>query len=168
MGDEPDAYSKSEVSQKGTTTVYLGDVWNQERWHWWSYIQGSKGDTDVKNRLLDSGGRREGGMLWENTTDTYTWPYVSVSLTDENGVPKASALWQPRRTGLEEGGVFRMGVGRTHVYLWLTHTDVPQNPSQYCNCPPIKINPFKIKRKRKESETQSVRLLCKGHSDGKH
>ena len=32
-GGDPDAYCKSEVTQKGTTAVYLGDVWDQERWH---------------------------------------------------------------------------------------------------------------------------------------
>ena len=38
-------------------------------------MQGSKGDTDVKNRLLDSAGEGEGGMLLENSTETYTLPY---------------------------------------------------------------------------------------------
>ena len=47
-------------------------IQNLERWYWWSYIQGSKGDT---NRLLDSIGE-EGGMIWENSVGTYTLPYV--------------------------------------------------------------------------------------------
>ena len=29
----------------------------------WSYVQGSKGDTDVKDRLWDSAGDSEGGMI---------------------------------------------------------------------------------------------------------
>ena len=29
-------------------------------------MQDSKRDTDIKNRLLDSVGEREGGMIWEN------------------------------------------------------------------------------------------------------
>ena len=33
-------------------------------------MQVSKGDTDVKNRLLDSVGEGEGGMIWENSTET--------------------------------------------------------------------------------------------------
>ena len=32
----------------------------------------SKRDTDVKNRLLDSVGEREGGMIWENGIETCT------------------------------------------------------------------------------------------------
>ena len=38
-------------------------------------MQGSEGDTDIKNILLDSV-EGEGGMLWENSIETYTLPYV--------------------------------------------------------------------------------------------
>ena len=33
-------------------------------------MQGSKRDTDGKNRLLDSVGQGEGGMIWESGTET--------------------------------------------------------------------------------------------------
>ena len=33
-------------------------------------MQDSKRDTDVKNRLLDSVGDGEGGMIWENGIET--------------------------------------------------------------------------------------------------
>ena len=36
----------------------------------------SKGDTDVKNRLLDSVGEGECGMIRENSIKTCTLPYV--------------------------------------------------------------------------------------------
>ena len=39
-------------------------------------MQGNEGNTDVKNRLLDSMGEEEGGVIWENSIDTYTVPYV--------------------------------------------------------------------------------------------
>ena len=40
-------------------------------------MQGSKGDKDVKKRLLDSVGEDEGGMMiWENKTETCILPYV--------------------------------------------------------------------------------------------
>ena len=39
------------------------NIWNLERWYQRSYIQGSRGDIDVKNRLLDSAGEGEGGMI---------------------------------------------------------------------------------------------------------
>ena len=34
-------------------------------------MRDSKRDTDVKNRLLDSVGEGEGGMIWENDIETY-------------------------------------------------------------------------------------------------
>ena len=51
-------------------------IWNLERWYQWSHIQGSKGDTDVKNRLLDSVGEGKGGTIWENSIETWILSYV--------------------------------------------------------------------------------------------
>ena len=34
-------------------------IWNLERWYQQSYMQGSKGDTNTKNRLLDPVGEGE-------------------------------------------------------------------------------------------------------------
>ena len=39
-------------------------------------MQDSKRDTDIKNRLVDSGVESEAGMIWENTTETCILPYV--------------------------------------------------------------------------------------------
>ena len=55
-----------------------------------------QGDIDVKNRLLDSVGEGEGGMIWENSIETCTLPYVKqmtrVSSMHEAGHPKL-VLW---------------------------------------------------------------------------
>ena len=63
------------------------------------YIRDSKRDTDVKNRLLDSVGEGEGGMIWENSIETCVLPYVkqitSASSMHEAGHPKP----QPRGIG---------------------------------------------------------------------
>ena len=39
-------------------------------------MEDSKRDTEVKNRLLDSVGEGEGGMIWENSIKTCILPYV--------------------------------------------------------------------------------------------
>ena len=39
-------------------------------------MQGSKRDTDIKERLLESVGEGEGGMIWESSVETCTLPYV--------------------------------------------------------------------------------------------
>ena len=36
----------------------------------------SERDTDVKNRLLDSVGEGEGGMIWENSIETFILSYA--------------------------------------------------------------------------------------------
>ena len=68
---EPGAYytewSKSERERQiPHISAY---TWNLERWYQWSYMQGSKGDTDLKNRLLDSVGKGKGRMTWENSIE---------------------------------------------------------------------------------------------------
>ena len=66
-----------------------------------------------------------------------------ASLMHEAG-PSKPVLWDnPERWGGEGSGReagFRMG--ETHVHLWLIHVGIWQNPPQYCNYPPIKINYF--------------------------
>ena len=39
-------------------------------------MQGSKKDTDVKNRFLDSVGEDKGGMIWGNGIETCILPYA--------------------------------------------------------------------------------------------
>ena len=39
-------------------------------------MRDSKRDTDVQNSLLDSVGESEGGMIWENSTETCILSYV--------------------------------------------------------------------------------------------
>ena len=39
-------------------------------------MQDSKRDTDVKNRLFDSVGEGEGGMIWENSIEACILSYV--------------------------------------------------------------------------------------------
>ena len=43
----------------------------------WLYMWDSKRDTEIKNRLLDSVGKGEGGMIWENSIETSILPYVN-------------------------------------------------------------------------------------------
>ena len=39
-------------------------------------MQDSKGDTDVKNKLLDSVGEGKGGMIWKNSIEACILSYV--------------------------------------------------------------------------------------------
>ena len=76
--DETGAYYiEWNKSERETPVQYINEyIWNLERQYQWSYMQGCKGDTDVKNQLLDSVGDGEGGLIWESNIETCTLPYV--------------------------------------------------------------------------------------------
>ena len=78
--------------------------WNLERWHWWTYLQGSNGDTDIEERLTGAVGEGEGGTIWESGSETYTLCKTDSQweLDVRRREPRAGALWQPR--GLVWGG----------------------------------------------------------------
>ena len=41
-------------------------------------MQESKGDTEIKNRLLDCLGEGEGGMIWDNSIETCVLPHEKL------------------------------------------------------------------------------------------
>ena len=115
--DEPGACNtEGHEAEKERQILYIDMyIWNLERRYQRSYMQGSKGDTDVKNRLLDSVGEDKGGMFWENSIETCTLPYVkqmtSASLIHEAGYPGTT---QRDMVGRKVGVGFRMG-GHMHT-----------------------------------------------------
>ena len=66
--DETGAYYTEWSKPEGKTPIQYIDayIWNLDGWSRWPYMWDSKRDTDIKNRLLDSVGEGEGGMIWEN------------------------------------------------------------------------------------------------------
>ena len=108
---------QSEISQKENDKYC---IWNLERWYQWSYTQG---DTDVKNRLLDSVGEGEDGMIWENSIEIYAARDVQQKTSAESAVwsrePTASALWQSGETGWRGSWAGGFMMEATHVYLFI-------------------------------------------------
>ena len=69
-------WSKSErEKQISYTNTY---TWNLERWYWGVYLQGSNGDADSEDRLVDTEREGEGGMNWQSSIETYTLPYAKL------------------------------------------------------------------------------------------
>ena len=69
----------------------------------WPYMQDSKRDTDVKNRLLDYVGEGKGGTIWKNS--------ITICKIDDQWkfdawgrALKAGALGQPSGMEWEGGG----------------------------------------------------------------
>ena len=70
-------------------------------------MRDSKRDTDVKNRPLDSVGESEGGMIWENSTETCMLSYVK-QITNSGSMHETGCLglmhWDDPEGWDREGG----------------------------------------------------------------
>ena len=84
----------------------------------WPHMWHSKTDTDVKNRLSDSVGEGEDGIIWENSIETCILPYVkypnSSSLMHETGHLKL-VQWDNPEGWDGDGGGRGVQDGR-HIY----------------------------------------------------
>ena len=81
-------------------------------------MQNSKRDTDVKNRLLDSVGEGEGGMIWDNSIETCVLPHVKQmpipSSMNETGHSKPGHQDSPEGWEVEGG----LGWWRMYTHGW--------------------------------------------------
>ena len=122
--NETGAFTLDEWSKpkKETQIQYINAyIWNLKRQEQQPYMQDSKRDTDVKNRLWTQWGmgKADDGIIWENSIETYILPYVkwmtSASSMHEAGHSKL-VLWDSPEGwgGKEVGGRYRM-VG--HMYI---------------------------------------------------
>ena len=93
-------------------------------------MQDSKRDTDVKNRLLDSLGEGEGGVIWEDSIEACILSYVkqiaSPGSIHETGCSGLVHWDDPEGWDGEGGGQGDSGWG-THVHPWLIHVNIWQN-----------------------------------------
>ena len=109
---------------------------------------------------LHTVGEKEGGTIWESSTETHTLPdgkyTASGSLLYDTGNPRLVLCdtlegWDGRKVAV--GRFKREG---TYVYLWLNHTDVWQKPSQYCQAIILQL---KIKQKFKKATVWDLYLI---------
>ena len=82
----------------------------------------SKRDTDANNRLLDSIGEGEGGMIWENSIETCILPYVK-QITSPGLMHETVCLglvhWDdPEGWNGEGGGRGVEDVGHMYTHGW--------------------------------------------------
>ena len=86
--DELTAYYTEWSKSKGEIKIYTDRyIWNLEWRSWWIYLQGSNGETDWENRLLDVGQGEEGeDMYAESNVETY----ITICKTDSQW---ESAMW---------------------------------------------------------------------------
>ena len=90
-------------------------------------MQGNNGETDIKNRLMDTGRKEERVRCMERVTRKLTLPYVK-QITNGNllyisgNANRGSVSIKRGGRGREMGGRFKKE--GTQVSLWLIHVEV--------------------------------------------
>ena len=89
-------------------------------------MRDSKRDTDIKNRLLDSVGEGEGGMIWKNSIETrmYVKQMTSLSSVQEIVHWDNSEGWDGEGDGR---GFGTRGHMYTHVWFMPTYGKIHYN-----------------------------------------
>ena len=114
-------------------------------------MQDRKRDTDVQNRLLDSVGEGEGGMIWENSTETCILSSVK-QITCPGWMHETNA--QGWCTGKTQSDGMGRGVGGGFK-MWITCKSMADScqymakPLQYCKV--ISLQLIKINGKKKKN-----------------
>ena len=124
-------------------------------------MRDSKRDTDVKNRLLDSVGKGEGGMIWENSTEACILSRVK-QITSPGWMHETSArgwctgMTQRDGMGREVGGDSGWG---TLVHTWLIHVSVWQQPPEYCKVISLQLKKL-INLKKRQAPVFNALTHC--------
>ena len=85
------------------------------------FTHGSKGDTDVKNRVLVSVGEGESGILWENSIETCTLPYVPEMTVQVWCMKQGTQSQCSGATQIDRVGRGWRGVQDGEAHLWPLH-----------------------------------------------
>ena len=123
-------YTELSKSQREKHILYANAcIWTLERCYWWTYMQGSSGEGDMVNRVVDTVGKDRVGWI-KSSVEAYV-TICKIENQREFAVwcrePKSGAPWQLR--GVEDGREVQEGGGIS--LLWLAHIDVWQKPTQY-------------------------------------
>ena len=68
--------TESDTTERLNWTELNAYTWNLERWHWRIYLQGSNGETNIENRLMEMERREERVRYMERVTWKLILPYV--------------------------------------------------------------------------------------------
>ena len=72
--DEPKAYHTewSKPEREKQMPYIDAYIWNLDRWYGWTCLQGSSGEADIENRLVDTVGEGECGTNSTSDVETHT------------------------------------------------------------------------------------------------
>ena len=143
--DEPRAcYTEWSKSKREKQIPYINAyICNLEKWYWWTYLQGSNGDADTENKLVDTVREGEAGTNGESSMETeganrgwdgwlasptlWTWVWVSSRSRWWTGKPGGlQSMGLQRRSGWTECRIdsqWELAVWLRQLKLVLFHTD---------------------------------------------
>ena len=106
------------ITQKDKYHIVMHIIWNLGRQHWWTYLQGSRGDADTENRLTDTGGGRKERVGWMERVmwdhiHYHQWNTVNGNLLCDSGNPNGGLCDTLRGWDGVEGRFKREG---TYIY----------------------------------------------------
>ena len=96
MSMDLQSVTQSEVSQKEKNKDHLS-IWNLEKWFWWNYLQGRKGDAEGENGLVATGG----GRGWDEQRE-WSW-HVYITVCKMDGQWEAAAYHRELSSVLRDG-----------------------------------------------------------------
>ena len=138
-----------QVRKRKTDITSTTFIWDLERWRRWSYVQGSKGDTDIQNRLVDTVGEGDRGMVWKESAEAYTLPSVKE-------IASGSSAYDAGTRSRCSVTTWRMGtqgcLWPIHASLWPIHANLWREPSQYCKAIILYLKKKKEKLKKKRGQ----------------
>ena len=102
-------------SEKDTYHI-LTQIWNLERWYWWTYLQGSSGYANIKSRLVDTERRRS---EWVKVTQ------LCPTLCDLQS-------WTTRSMEFWRRGWDKLRGQHRNIYISLCETDSPRKFALWC------------------------------------
>ena len=119
--DEPRAcYTEWSKSEREKQIPYIDAyIWNLEKWHWRTLLQGSKRDLDIENRLVTVG-KGEDGMSWEWNMETYiAMPTIERKWEFAVWHKEHNVSVTTQRDGMAWEAAGRLKREETYGYLWL-------------------------------------------------
>ena len=127
-------------------------IWNLEKWYLRIYLQGSSGETDIENRLMDMGRGEKRVRCMERVTWKLTLPNVKYIVKGNLLYDSVNSNGDSVSSNRGSVSIYRGGMGQKmggrlkreeiYVYLWLIHVEVCQKTTKFCKASihQLKIN----------------------------
>ena len=127
-----------------------------ERWYWWTYLQGSSGDTGIENRLVNTGGEGGGCELRECHWNIYSTICKIESPWEFAGWPRElkPGVLCDSLEGWDRVGGGRVAQQGEDIYMPMTDACwCMAESTQYCKATLLQLDINKLNKKKYQART---------------